>query len=190
MTPGCSRCWSKAWPAATALLPASWPNPTRNIPGTGLHTHFSVIDKRRRQCLFIRCGPKGLTSDDETGRRRLPERHALIQHTCCSPRMQNSYERLVPEANMPRPPFPGDMRTAHRPSASPPGSPSARRIEHRVAGGDVNPYLMLAGILGAALDRDRSMRWTPRFAHRRQCLCGGRPAPDRPTIGRPRSTCL
>ena len=28
----------------------------------------------------------------------------------------------------------------------------ARRIEHRVAGGDVNPYLMLAAILGAALD--------------------------------------
>jgi len=32
----------------------------------------------------------------------------------------------------------------------PSGSPVARRIEHRVAGGDVNPYLMLAGILGAA----------------------------------------
>ena len=27
----------------------------------------------------------------------------------------------------------------------------ARRIEHRVAGGDVNPYLALAAILGAAL---------------------------------------
>jgi glutamine synthetase len=34
----------------------------------------------------------------------------------------------------------------------PAGSPAARRIEHRVAGGDVNPYLMLAAILGAALD--------------------------------------
>ena len=34
----------------------------------------------------------------------------------------------------------------------PAGNPSARRIEHRVAGGDVNPYLMLAAILGAALD--------------------------------------
>jgi len=27
----------------------------------------------------------------------------------------------------------------------------ARRIEHRVAGGDVNPYLFLAAVLGAAL---------------------------------------
>ena len=34
----------------------------------------------------------------------------------------------------------------------PAGNPAARRIEHRVAGGDVNPYLMLAAILGAALD--------------------------------------
>ncbi len=33
----------------------------------------------------------------------------------------------------------------------PAGNPGARRIEHRVAGGDVNPYLMLAAILGAAL---------------------------------------
>lgn len=28
----------------------------------------------------------------------------------------------------------------------------ARRIEHRVAGGDINPYLMLAAVLGAALN--------------------------------------
>jgi glutamine synthetase len=34
-----------------------------------------------------------------------------------------------------------------------PGGPNAaRRIEHRVAGADANPYLVLAAILGAALD--------------------------------------
>ena len=33
----------------------------------------------------------------------------------------------------------------------PGGSPAARRIEHRVAGGDVNPYLFLAAVLGSAL---------------------------------------
>ena len=33
----------------------------------------------------------------------------------------------------------------------PGGNNKARRIEHRVAGGDVNPYLMLAAVLGAAL---------------------------------------
>jgi glutamine synthetase len=34
----------------------------------------------------------------------------------------------------------------------PAGAPVARRIEHRVAGGDINPYLMLAAVLGAALN--------------------------------------
>jgi glutamine synthetase len=33
----------------------------------------------------------------------------------------------------------------------PGGSFKARRIEHRVAGGDVNPYLFLAAVLGSAL---------------------------------------
>ena len=34
-----------------------------------------------------------------------------------------------------------------------PGGPSAaRRIEHRVAGADANPYLILAAVLGAALN--------------------------------------
>jgi glutamine synthetase len=34
----------------------------------------------------------------------------------------------------------------------PSGPTAARRIEHRVAGGDVNPYLMLAAVLGAAIN--------------------------------------
>jgi len=33
----------------------------------------------------------------------------------------------------------------------PGGSLAARRVEHRVAGGDVNPYLFLAAVLGSAL---------------------------------------
>ena len=34
-----------------------------------------------------------------------------------------------------------------------PGGPNiAKRIEHRVAGGDANPYLVLSAILGAALN--------------------------------------
>ena len=33
----------------------------------------------------------------------------------------------------------------------PAGAPAARRIEHRVAGGDINPYTFIAAVLGAAL---------------------------------------
>jgi glutamine synthetase len=62
----------------------------------------------------------------------------------------NSFDRLVPDAHAPTSVAWGyeNRTTAIR---IPAGKPSSRRIEHRVAGGDVNPYLMLAGILGAAL---------------------------------------
>ncbi|OZA12775.1 MAG: hypothetical protein B7Y02_06905 [Rhodobacterales bacterium 17-64-5] len=64
---------------------------------------------------------------------------------------QNSYERLVPGKHAPTAIAWGyENRTAA--IRIPAGNPAARRIEHRVAGGDVNPYLMLAAILGAALD--------------------------------------
>ena len=63
----------------------------------------------------------------------------------------NSYARLVPGAHAPT----GVAWAYENRTASiriPGGSPKARRIEHRVAGGDVNPYLMLAAVLGAAIN--------------------------------------
>ncbi|MCV6594643.1 MAG: glutamine synthetase, partial [Silicimonas sp.] len=63
----------------------------------------------------------------------------------------NSYDRLVPGAHAPT-----SICWAYENRTSavriPGGSPAARRIEHRIAGGDVNPYLALAAILGAALN--------------------------------------
>ena len=62
----------------------------------------------------------------------------------------NSYERLVPESHAPTSIcWAYDNRTAS--VRVPGGSFKARRIEHRVAGGDVNPYLFLAAVLGSAL---------------------------------------
>jgi glutamine synthetase len=51
-------------------------------------------------------------------------------------------------------PRPGAWAHENRTTALrvPSGGPAARRIEHRVAGGDINPYLFLAAILGAALN--------------------------------------
>ncbi len=64
--------------------------------------------------------------------------------------MPNSFDRLVPEKHAPNEVcWAYENRTAA--IRMPSGSAAARRIEHRVAGGDINPYLMLAGILGAAL---------------------------------------
>ncbi|HKK86644.1 MAG TPA: glutamine synthetase, partial [Roseovarius sp.] len=61
-----------------------------------------------------------------------------------------SYARLVPGAHAPT----GASWAYENRTASiriPGGDPLARRIEHRVAGGDINPYLIFACILAAAL---------------------------------------
>jgi glutamine synthetase len=62
----------------------------------------------------------------------------------------NSYARLVPGAHAPTGiGWAYENRTAA--IRIPAGASAARRIEHRVAGGDTNPYLILATIVGAAL---------------------------------------
>jgi glutamine synthetase len=120
--------------------------PYPDYSGNGLHTHFSVID-RNGSNIFDNGGPEGTEL----------LRHAVAgclnaMHDCTlifAPHA-NSYERLIPEAHAPNQICWGyeNRTTAVR---IPSGNPVARRIEHRVAGGDVNPYLMLAAILGAGL---------------------------------------
>jgi glutamine synthetase len=62
----------------------------------------------------------------------------------------NSYDRIVPDAHAPTSVcWAYENRTAS--IRIPSGSHKARRIEHRVAGGDVNPYMMLTAVLGAAI---------------------------------------
>ena len=62
----------------------------------------------------------------------------------------NSYERFTPGAHAPTGiAWAYENRTAA--IRVPAGAHQARRIEHRVAGGDINHYLMLAAVLGAAL---------------------------------------
>ena len=64
---------------------------------------------------------------------------------------ENSYDRLVPNAHAPTGiGWAYENRTAA--IRIPASACVARRIEHRVAGGDVNPYLSIAAVLGAALN--------------------------------------
>lgn len=121
--------------------------PYADHAGNGLHVHFSVLDRQGRN-VFDNGGPEG---------------SALLHHALAgcleamrdstllfAPHM-NSYRRLAPNAHAPTAICWGyENRTVAL--RVPGGAPSARRIEHRVSGGDCNPYLVLAGILGAALD--------------------------------------
>jgi glutamine synthetase len=121
--------------------------PYAEYSGSGLHTHFSVIDRNGAN-IFDSGGPKGTALLRHAVAGCL---EAMADSTLLFAPHANSYERLVPEAHAPVNVCWGyENRTAA--IRIPAGSSSARRIEHRVAGGDVNPYLMLAVILGAALN--------------------------------------
>lgn len=111
--------------------------------GNGLHVHISLLDKQTGQNIFA--------TDD-------PEQHAPLRHAIAGiletlpasmaflcPNV-NSYRRFGAQFYVPNAPSWGlDNRTVA--VRVPTGSSEAIRIEHRVAGADANPYLMLASIL-------------------------------------------
>ncbi len=120
--------------------------PYEDFAGNGLHTHVSLLDAAGNN-VFANGSHEGspLLHNAIAGCLSAIPDLALI----FAPHA-NSYERLVPESHAPT----GicwayDNRTAS--VRVPGGNPAARRVEHRVAGGDVNPYLFLAAVLGSAL---------------------------------------
>ena len=120
--------------------------PYADYSGNGLHTHFSIIDGTGTN-VFDNGGPDGSLTLHQAVAGCLAAMH---DSTLIFAPHANSYDRLVPEAHAPNAIC---WAYENRTSAIriPSGNPRARRIEHRVAGGDVNPYLLLAAILGAAL---------------------------------------
>ncbi len=120
--------------------------PYADYSGNGLHTHFSVLDKNGNN-VFDNGGHDGSGLLHHAVAGCLAAMH---DSTLIFAPHANSYDRLVPEAHAPNAIC---WAYENRTSAIriPSGNPRARRIEHRVAGGDVNPYLLLAAILGAAL---------------------------------------
>jgi glutamine synthetase len=120
--------------------------PLPDYAGNGLHCHFSVLDGEGRNAFADGSfeGSPLLRQAIAGCLRGIPDLTLVYApHS-------NSYERLVPESHAPT----GicwayDNRTAS--VRVPGGSVMARRVEHRVAGGDVNPYLFIAAVLGSAL---------------------------------------
>lgn len=132
---GCAR---KHGMAATFL-----PKPFARDAGNGLHVHFSILDER---------GGNLFAADNTVLRHAVAGcLTAMRASTLLFAPHANSYARLVPNSHAPTGVAWGhDNRTTAL--RIPGGAPQATRIEHRVSGGDVNPYLMLAGILGAAMN--------------------------------------
>lgn len=120
--------------------------PYEDFAGNGLHTHFSVLDADGKNIFAdgSDLGTPALKQAVAGCLKGLPELALVF-----APH-GNSYDRLVPGSHAPTSICWGfDNRTAA--VRVPGGNPAAKRIEHRVAGGDVNPYLFLAAVLGSAL---------------------------------------
>lgn len=121
--------------------------PYEDYAGNGLHMHFSVLDEE---------GKNVFDDGSATGSEML--RHTVQGCLAGMPGSTlvfaphaNSYARFVPGAHAPTGiAWAYENRTAA--IRIPSGPPAARRIEHRLAGGDVNPYLSIAAVLGAAMN--------------------------------------
>ncbi|MCC6304599.1 MAG: glutamine synthetase [Rhodobacteraceae bacterium] len=114
--------------------------------GNGFHLHVSVTDGAGRN-LFANGGPEGSAL---LGRAIAGCLAAMPAQMLLLAPHGSSYDRFVPGAHAPT-----GIAWAYENRTTairvPSGSPAARRFEHRLAGGDINPYLVIAAVLGAAL---------------------------------------
>jgi len=114
--------------------------------GNGMHLHFSVLDADGKN-IFDNGGNDGTDLLKQAVAGCLA---AMPASTLLFAPHANSYQRLVPGAHAPTAVcWAYENRTAA--VRIPGGAPVARRVEHRVAGGDINPYLTFAAIMGAAI---------------------------------------
>jgi glutamine synthetase len=133
--------------AKHGLVASFMPKPFENEAGNGLHVHCSVLDRQGRNVF-----------DDGTPTGTAELLHAVAG---CLTYMPDSFALLAPSYNAYR----RFQTGSHAPTSPawgyenrtvavrvPAGSNRARRIEHRVAGADANPYLVFAAVLAAALE--------------------------------------
>ncbi len=115
--------------------------------GCGLHIHCSLLDKDGNNVLAGEMDPKIERPISDTMRHAIAGLLTTMREGMAifAPNA-NSYRRLRPGTYAPvRGLWGGDNRTV--PLRIPGGSEKAIRIEHRVAGADANPYLVMATVL-------------------------------------------
>ncbi|MDY6949398.1 MAG: glutamine synthetase family protein [Pseudomonadota bacterium] len=118
------------------------PKPYMDMAGSGAHIHVSMLDQQGRNVF---------AADDPTGSEQLKHAIAGLAETMADAMLifaptANSYRRYRSEAYVPLNPSwaVNNRGVALRIPAS---TPENRRIEHRVAGADANPYLLTAAVL-------------------------------------------
>jgi len=122
------------------------PKPYRDMAGSGLHIHVSLLDASGKN-IFAAANPL----DSKPLRHVIAGTLATLAEgmAVCAPG-PNSYRRFRAEAYVPLHPT---WSINNRGSAIrvPASDPDNLRIEHRLAGADANPYLVLAWVLAGML---------------------------------------
>ncbi|WP_245598934.1 glutamine synthetase family protein [Halotalea alkalilenta] len=114
--------------------------------GSGMHVHLSLVDDQGRNLFATADG-----DDSEKLRQALAGMLALMPEAMAllAPNV-NSYRRFQPGMYVPtRANWGYNNRTVAL--RIPSGGASARRIEHRVAGADANPYLAVAAVIAGLI---------------------------------------
>jgi glutamine synthetase len=120
--------------------------PFGNLAGNGMHVHCSLLDQQ---------GDNAFAGADTRGNTLLREAVAGCLATMSESMLLfapnlNSYRRFQRGTHAPMAPCWGyENRTVS--VRIPADAPAATRIEHRVAGADANPYLVIAAILAGML---------------------------------------
>ncbi len=132
--------------------------PHENEPGSSMHVHQSVVDRKTGRNLFATRSGKDtrlLLSHIAGLQRYLP-----AAMPCFAPNV-NSYRRLVPYSDAPtNVHWSHDNRTVGL--RVPASDAASRRVENRVPGADANPYLAIAASLACGyLGMTEGLKPTP-----------------------------
>jgi glutamine synthetase len=131
------------------IMPTFMAKWNAELPGSSGHVHQSLWSRDGRENLFFdRNAPERMS---KTMRHYLGGQIALMPQMCAliAPTI-NSYKRMVPGAWAPNTPTWGieNRTTALRII---PASATAMRIEYRLCGADMNPYLAMAAALASGI---------------------------------------
>ncbi len=132
--------------AAHGLKASFMAKPFLGWAGNGMHVHVSLVDG----------SGQNVFAEQATGEKTLEAAIAGLIETMAASTLVfvptwNGFRRLQPGSYAPTRAAWGhnNRSVAVRVPASP---PEARRLEHRIAGTDANPYLVLAAVLGGMLE--------------------------------------
>ena len=124
------------------MLATFMAKPVEDITGSGMHLHVSICDAN---------GVNRFAAEPELLKQAVAGlQQSMSQAMLLLAPHANSYRRYSPGFYVPMSPSWGfNNRTVAL--RIPAGPDSARRIEHRVAGADANPYLVMAAVLAGIL---------------------------------------